>query len=232
MQNSQKAGAIGALVAAGTFVIGLAMYATVLLDYTASTDPSTSVAFLAEHHLALYAWNIIITIVFGIAMVPLVLALRDRSKAGAPALSRAAAVFGLIWVGLIMATGMIVNVGFESVLRLNETDPAMAATVWAAVDTVANGLGGGNEIVGGIWVLLVTAAASRTRALARWIGHLGLGTGLAGLVTVIPGLQDVGAVFGLSLIVWFGAVGVTLLRTPRAAGHTSPSLPEAARNVA
>jgi hypothetical protein len=37
---------------------------------------------------------------------------------------------------------------------------------------------------------------------------------LSGLVTVIPGLEDVGIVFGLGLIVWFAWVGVVLFRNP------------------
>jgi hypothetical protein len=36
--------------------------------------------------------------------------------------------------------------------------------------------------------------------------------GVAGLLTVVPPLEDVGAVFGLGLIVWFIAVGRTLIK--------------------
>lgn len=209
---ASTAGAVAAFTVAATFVVGMVMYATLLVDFTTGSDPADAVAFIADHHGLLALWNSLITIVFGIALVPLVLALRELMAAEASLMSRAATVFGLLWAGLLIATGMIVNVGYESVLQLNETDPAKAATVWAAVDTVANGTGGGNEVVGGVWVLLVTGATWRARALPRWISHLGLGTALAGLVTVIPGLQAVGAVFGLSLIAWFVGVGIVLLR--------------------
>lgn len=213
MRQFEKWGGIGSLVAAATFVIGLAMFATVLTDYTSATEPADAVTFMIDNQGVLYVWNLIITIVFGVALVPLVMALRDRLAAGSPTMARAGAVFGLIWSGLIIATGMIVNVGYSTVTDLHGTDPEMAVTVWSAVDTVANGLGGGNEIVGGIWVLLVSLAALRVGAIGKAIGYLGVASGVAGLVTVVPGLEPVGAVFGLGLIAWFIGVGLNLLRS-------------------
>ena len=212
MRRNERIGGIAALVAAGTFVVGLVMFATILIDYTTATDPADAVAFLAENRLALTVWNLIITIVFGIALVPLVLGLHDRLRNAAPELSRTASVFGLIWAGLIIATGMIVNVGFGAVLDLRGDDPAAAAGLWAAVDTVANGLGGGNEVVGGVWVLLVSLAGRRTGLLPTWLNWLGVVAGAAGVATVLPGLEPVGAAFGLGLIVWFVAVGVVMVR--------------------
>jgi hypothetical protein len=77
---------------------------------------------------------------------------------------------------------------------------------------VQNGLGGGNELVGGTWVLLVGVATVRTGALPRALGVLGIVCGTAGIVTVVPSLEAVGAVFGLGLVVWFAWAGVRMLR--------------------
>ncbi len=77
---------------------------------------------------------------------------------------------------------------------------------------VTNGLGGGNEVLGGVWVLGTSIVALRERLFAPWVNRLGVVMGVAGLVTVVPALEDVGAVFGLGLIVWFVAVGRALLR--------------------
>jgi hypothetical protein len=210
----QRTGGMGALVAAATFVIGLTMFVTILLDYTTADTPAEAVGFLVGHRVALTIWNLTITIVFGIALVPLVLALHDRLRRVAPQRSRTAGVFGLIWAGLIIATGMILNVGYGSVLDLHAADPDAAATAWAAVDVVANGLGGGNEVVGGIWVLLVSLTAWGTRVIPNWLNGFGLGAGAAGLLTVLPGLESVGGVFGLGLAVWFAGVGILLIRRP------------------
>jgi hypothetical protein len=49
-----------------------------------------------------------------------------------PALAQTAAAFGIIWAGLLLATGMITNIGFRTVADLQATDPARAETVWVA----------------------------------------------------------------------------------------------------
>lgn len=50
-------------------------------------------------------------VIFGVFLAVLVLALHERLKIKAPALSQISSVFGLVWVGLIIATGMIANIG-------------------------------------------------------------------------------------------------------------------------
>ena len=102
--------------------------------------------------------------------------------------------------------------GSATVSDLQGTDPEMASTVWASLDAVTNGLGGGNEVLGGIWVLGISVVALRERLFARWINYLGVVMGVSALLTIVPALEDVGAVFGLGLIVWFVAVGITLIK--------------------
>ena len=212
MQSTQKMGGIGAITAAGTFVIGLAMFAILLTDFVSAPSPAAAVDYIADNQLALYLWNITIHIVFGIVLVPLVLAIGDRLRDAHSPLARVASVFGLIWSGVIISTGMLVNITYATVTDLLDTDPEMASTVWAGLDAVANGLGGGNEVLGGVWVLGISIVALRERLFARWINYLGVVMGVAALATVVPALEEVGAVFGLGLIVWFTAVGVTLIK--------------------
>jgi hypothetical protein len=212
MQSIQKMGGIGAIIAGGTFLVGLAMFAIMLGDFVGASTASDAVEFIVDNQVALYIWNITIHIVFGIALVPLVLAIRDRLADARSPLARVSTVFGLIWAGVIVCTGMITNIAYATVTDLQGTDPDMAATVWSALDAVANGLGGGNEVLGGIWVLGLSIVALRERLFARWTNYLGVVMGVAALVTIIPSLEDVGAVFGLGLIVWFVAVGVALMK--------------------
>lgn len=211
---ARRVGAIAALVEAATFVVGIAMFATVLGDYTSGNPtPAESVAFLVDHRAALSLWYLVTLLVFGVALVPLALELHGRSADRAPAMSGTAAVFGVLWAGLILATGMISNVGLGVVTDLADADPAQAASVWSSLDAVTNGLGGGNELVGGIWVLLASLAAFRAGLFSRGLATLGVVSAIAGLTTLVPGLEDVGLVFGLGLIAWFAWVGTTLLRS-------------------
>ncbi|MDH4017527.1 MAG: DUF4386 domain-containing protein [Actinomycetota bacterium] len=212
MQSTQRLGGIGALIAAGTFVVGLAMFATIFMDFVSATDPAEAVGFIVDNQLALHLWNIAIHIVFGIVLVPLVLAIGDRLRTAHSPLARVSSVFGLIWSGVIIATGMILNIAYTTVSDLQGTDPEMASSVWASLDAVTNGLGGGNEVLGGIWVLGISVVALRERLFARWVNYLGVVMGVSALLTIVPALEDVGAVFGLGLIVWFVAVGITLIK--------------------
>ena len=77
-------------------------------------------------------------------------------------------------------------------------------------------LGGGIEIVGAAWVLLVSLAGIRVYFLGHGLGGLGIGIAVAGTWTLVPPAVTYAApMFGLGLIVWFVWIGVTLLRPPR-----------------
>lgn len=76
---------MAALIGAATFIVGIVMFGTVLADYTTGDPtPAESVTFLANNQAALRIWNVIIFIVFGLALVPLVLALHERLSSGTP----------------------------------------------------------------------------------------------------------------------------------------------------
>jgi len=214
---SSRSGAIGALTAAATFVFGIGLYATSLSDYTdGDPTPAESVEFLVGHQSTLFVWYLVIFLVFGIAVIPLARALHRRLADVNPKLADIGAIFAYIWAGLMFATGMISNIGITAVADLEATDPAAAQGLWSAIDTVTEGLGGGNELVGGMWILLVSLAAWGTGRLPTGLNVLGAASGAAGLVTLVPGLSDVGMIFGLGSIAWFAWTGMVLLRHPAA----------------
>jgi hypothetical protein len=207
------------LAAAATFVAGFALYFTLLIPArygSLNVDPAKHAAFLVDNRATMYAWNLIIYVVFGVLLVVLALALYERLKAGSPALMRSATAFGLIWATLVIASGMVANIGTGVVVDLYGKDPAQAALVWLTLSFVVNGLGGGNEIVGGLWLLLVSLAGLRANGLPRALSYFGAAISVAGLLTTVPPMKELGAAFGLGLIAWFVWVGLVLLRTRQA----------------
>ena len=213
MNDLRRMGGVAALIEAATFVVGIALAFTILAPYaTGDLDPAQTVAFLADNGAILYVWNLIIYVLFGVFLVVLVLALYERLKAGSPAMAQTASAFGLIWAGLVIASGMVFNIGLGTVVDLYGEDPTQAASVWLAIASVQDGLGGGIEVVGGLWVLLVSWAALRAGGLPRALNYLGMVIGVSGLLTVVPVLEVLGAVFGLGLIVWFVWLGIVMLR--------------------
>jgi len=220
-RRSLRAGGIGALVAAGTFIFAIALFATTFSEIASGDQtPAEAVAFEGEHQTSLFVWYLVMFLVFGAAIIPLARALHRRLRPVSPLLADVGAVFAYIWAGLMFATGMISNIGITAVSDLAETDPAQAEAVWSSLAAVTNGLGGGNELVGGMWILLVSLAAWATNALPKSLNTLGIISAASGLITVIPGLEDVGIIFGLGLIVWFAWVGIVLLRRQESAKVT------------
>lgn len=192
MRTLQKAGGIAALVESGTFIFGFALLTTVLGPLSlGDLDGVETVRFLAAHDTLYYVWNLVIYVLFGVMLVVLSLSLQERLGEPSRALTPVATAFGLIWAGLVVASGMVANVGAATVIEIAAHDPAEAATVWAAVDAVRDGLGGGNEIVGGIWVLLVSLVGLQGGRLPRALNYVGLLSGVAGIVTVVPALTDI-----------------------------------------
>ncbi|WP_231608267.1 MULTISPECIES: hypothetical protein [Haloferax] len=213
--NYLTVGGLAALIEAAIYVAGIA-YFLVILDFASVTGALQQVELFVANETSLSAMYLLIYVVFGIVLVALVLALHERLAAGAPMLMRATTAFGLIWAGLVIASGMVATLATGVVVNLYSTDPTQATTVWLAVSPVIDGLGGGNEIVGGLWTLLVSVVALRTRALHRLVNYFGLVVGAAGILSAIPALGEIGGgIFGLTQIVWFVALGVLLLRAGR-----------------
>lgn len=216
----QKLGGIACLLAAASFVFGLVIYVAVLgpaAQAGDSDDITNRIAFLAANRTLMTVFNLVIYIAFGAVLVVLALALHRRTRLGSPAVSDAALAFALIWATLVIAAGMIANIGIGILVELHARAPADAALLWPAYTFVTNGLGGGNEIVGGIWILLVSASSTPVSSLdpplPRIVNLLGMVVGASGLVTTIPALSELGAVFGIGAIVWFVLVGLVLLRS-------------------
>lgn len=213
MITLQRAGGVAALVEALAYVVGFAVIAT-LLDpgNTEGWSQARKLSFILERKAIFQVWTLFIYVVFGVVLVVLAIALHERLKTGARALMPIATSFGLIWAGLVIASGMVASVGLEAVSKLHPQDVAQAVSAWAVIAAVQDGLGGGVEIVGGLWVLLVGVAALRSNALPRSLSYLGVVVGMAGILTVAPPLGELGAVFGLGQIFWFSWIGVLMLR--------------------
>ena len=156
--------------------------------------------------------NLLIYVVFGVVLVVLVLALHARLKSESPVIMQTATAFGLIWAGLVIASGMIANIGNSTVIALFSENQDHAVSLWLAMSTLQEALGGGNEIVGGLWVLLLSWAALRAAKLPKVLNYIGVLVGLAGILTVVPTFDVLMDVFGLGQIVWFAWLGIVMLR--------------------
>jgi hypothetical protein len=226
MAKLQKTGGVAALYLGAAYVVGM-VYFLLVVDYPGVVDPIEKVALLEDNQVGMYVLHLVIYVVFGVFLAMLALALYERLKTTAPALMQTATAVGLIWACLLVGSGMVFNVGMMSVVDTYATDPAQAGPVWSAIESVSEGLSGNGEFIGGLWTLLVSWAALRTGGLPRVLNYLGLLVGVAGIISVVPALETVAAVFAIGQIVWFVWLGVVLLR-----GDSIPALREPDSSVA
>jgi hypothetical protein len=212
MKNLQKIGGIAALYMAAAYIVGMVGFLTVV-DVAGVADPVEQVALIVDNLTFLYVLHLIVYVIWGFFMVVLALALYERLKAGSTAIVQTATIFGIFWGCVIIISGMINNSGMENVADLYGKDPAQAATIWLAIDSVIEGLAGSNEILGGIWVLLISWAALRAGEFPRVLNYLGMVVGTAGIISVVPALAEIFIyIFALGQIVWLVWLGIVMLR--------------------
>lgn len=214
MKLEMQIGGAAAIVQALCYVFGFALLATSMNP--GSTEGWTQVQkleFILERQSLFVFWNIVIYVVFGAALVVLAVVLHRLLYPMASLAVSIGTPFGLIWAGLVVASGMVANIGLAWVSGAYESGAETAAHIWNVIGIVQDGIGGGVEVVGGIWVLCISVAALRARAvLPKPINLLGLVVGVCGVATIVPVLSELGAIFGLLQIVWFVGIGVVLLR--------------------
>lgn len=211
----QMVGGLAGLTCAATYLFGFAVLIALLapLGYGAmDVDTQAVVGLIDAKPGLLILWNTVIYILNALALAVLVVAVHSRLHASTPDLANVTCALGLIWATLVLGAGMIANVAVERAAYLAPIDMDRAVTIWETLHAVELGLGGGNEIAGGVWIGLVSIAGLIGHSLGKITIGLGLLTGVGGVLTLIPVLGDTaGAVFGLGALVWFIAIGCTLV---------------------
>lgn len=217
----QKMGGAAAVIHGAAYLVSIIFF-IILLSPLLNADTDEYLAFVADNQVLMRAGILIAYWLTGGTVVVLALALHERLKRDAPALIQVATVFALIWAGLCIGSANLMINDFGIVAELYAKDPSQATTVWSALEAVEVGMVSGNEIIGSLWVLLVSLAALRTGELARKLNYFGVALGAVGIFTsllsfVVPETKDLIMMFGLGAIPWSIWLGIVMLRT-------SPSL--------
>ncbi len=232
MKTLLKMGGIASLLHGAAYIVGMVLLLT-LVSPTMNSNPSQYVAFVAENQTLIYLWNLISYWGSAITLVVMALTLYHRLKVSSPALVQTATIFGLIWAALIIASANLMLRDGGVIASLYGKDPAQAAALWPVLEAIELGIVSGNELVGSLWVLLISIAALRTRGFARSINYFGVAISTAGILTMIPGLADTMVmVFGPGMIVWSIWLGIALLLGSRSASSQPVNLAIEGRELA
>lgn len=209
----QNLGGICSISLGLIYMIAFIVYGGILEYPKAGATDIERLQFLSDNYIMLSTINLISYVLFGILLAVLVVSIHQKIKDDLPNLSILASIFGIIWVGLVIASGMITNIGLTSVIEIGTEAPQKAISIWKSVSIVSEGLGGGNEIVGGIWVLLLSIATFKYSFFSKLLNLLGLFVAIAGILTILP-LDIFKEIFGVSQIFWFIWIGIAMLRKP------------------
>ena len=113
--------------------------------------------------------------------------------------------------------------GGRLVVAIAVDDPDRAAALYDTTSLLIRASAGGIELVGGLWIGLVSLAALRVGVLSPWLNRIGMATGIAGVATTtLVAPEIVTSVFGAGSIVWFTWLGLHLVRGARGDVTDSP----------
>jgi len=213
MTGLQKAGGAAALLHSAAYVVSMVLGAVFIFPIL-EAEPSQYLAFVVDNQTLLYLWNLIGYWGSAVTLVVMVLALCERVKTGSRDMAQTATVFGLIWATLIIGSGNLMLRDVSVIADLYGRNPAQVEAVWLTLDAVETGIVSGNEVVGGLWVLLLSLAALRAGEFPRVLNYLGVVAGAAGILTLIPALTGtMSIVFALGMILWGVWVGIAMLNS-------------------
>jgi len=181
-----------------------------ILDYP-NIEPDKRIYLLSAYTSLHYFINLILYILFGFSLV--LFSIPENLKEGNMLLVKASVIIGIIWAGLLIASGMVANAGIAPTITLLSQDTENAKLFWSNIETVSNGLGGANgEVVGGVFTILVGLSAWQNIYFNTFLNYFGLMVGTLGIASTFPDLNSLTSIFGVTQAAWFIWLGITFLR--------------------
>ncbi|HEY9043460.1 MAG TPA: hypothetical protein VIN66_14855 [Rheinheimera sp.] len=208
----------GGLAAIGMALCYIAMAVIFfgMLSIPAGLDSAGKIQYLQQHHLLVASGYGIGYLLFGVLLAIVLQALHQVFASSPTALFRLAERFGNVWLVLMLASGMVALIGLQMVFRLMESDPQQALALYNTRNLLTEALGGGIELVGGLWVLLLSISGLQQQRLGKALHVLGLVVGALGILTVLHTLPYLKDAFGITQLIWFIWLGISLLRATKA----------------
>lgn len=201
-----KLGGFSAMLLTLIYAVGIVMQGTVLNTGHLETM-AERFAFAGNHAGLMILWVSLLYIVFGIILIVLTIAVHDLITIHDGFISRLIMGYGFVWSALVIASGMIYNHGLLAALKGD------SVAIYAMTNTIHSAIGGNNEVVGAIWMLLIVFAGVKYQLFPKWVGVIGTVAGVGGVLTMVPSLYEATImVFALGQMIWWVGLGTHLLR--------------------
>ncbi|WP_391090383.1 hypothetical protein [Vibrio sp. NH-UV-68] len=209
MDRFQKIVGAAAWIEALIYVFAF-VYFGAFWAYPSEGSASEKMTYLAENQFSFSMMYFLMYVVFGVFLSVLVVGLFEKLESTNDPLVKIGSVFGFVWVVLVIASGMLANIGLVHAVELMDQSAEKAFDMWRVVTVIIESLGGGNELVGGLWVLLLSLAALKATVFPRGLNYLGISVGCAGISTIYPA-EVLNEIFGITQVLWFFWLGVSML---------------------
>jgi len=212
LTHSNTLNKIGACASIGMALCYLSLFVIYggLLNPPVDGSVTDKIAYLLAQHTLIKSTYLIGYIVFAGLLCLTTQALLQTYRADAPQVMDSASLFALFWALVLLCTGMIGITGLGQLGALQTTDPDGAAQLYRSIALLEESLGGGIELLGGVWVLLLGVAGWRGGLFSRSFSLFSLLKGSIGVATVVSSESILRDLFGLSGIVWFVWLGIVL----------------------
>ena len=216
----QKLGGISAIALALTYMFGFILFFGIL-NIQDGLNELKRLDFMLNNRDAFYIGYLVIGVLFSFLLMFLVQVLSTRFKQGLLQINHYASVVGYIWAACVLISSLIFLTSLAPIAKYNELDPQQALIIKQTISIVVNALGGGVELVGAVWVLLISYLGLKLKVYHFSVHWLGIIIGVVGVLTLFSGLSFLSsiaffdfatAVFGLGQIIWFLVLGVLMIK--------------------
>ncbi|MCE9685041.1 DUF4386 domain-containing protein [Shewanella sp. AS16] len=221
MNNLQKIAGVSAIFEALIYIVTFVYFGT-FWAYPSEGTASEKMVYLAENQFVFSMIYFLMYAVFGIFLAVLVVGLYEKLRSANNPIVKVGSVFGIVWVVLVIASGMLANIGLSHAINLMDLSSEKAFDMWRMISVLIESLGGGNELVGGLWVLLVSIAALKAEEFPRGLNYLGIVVGIFGIATIYPD-EVITEIFGIIQIIWFVWLGISMLGQSNANKSIQPT---------
>jgi len=207
----QKLGGFAAIYGAVVYLLAIIIF-LVVLDYPNISDPADKLSMIIENQRLVITLRWLSYVLFGLALVVLSFALYEKIDLKDSSMMKIATLFALIWATLLIASGLIFNHGAVIVADIYKTDPSQAVLLWQGIEVIASSLSFiDGELLGGLWMLLVGLGSLKSREFNKGFSYWTIGIGILGVISILPPLNFLGALFGIGQIFWFLWIGKIFL---------------------
>lgn len=197
----KKLAATSAVYGGLSYIGGIFVYLQ-LLQYDSATSANEQLTIISENSVLVHFTTLHIYVIFSFGIIVLATYLHLRLKDQQPILGLLGLISGVIWATILIASGFI-SMGVTTLL-MNGTAASELVSTWQAIDIVSNALGGGNELMGGVFTGLLSLAMYKARFSGVATSILGTLVLVGGTISALPYLTDIGiGIFVISQILWF-----------------------------